>query len=601
MTVLSNLGSILKREGDLTGALALFEKALHLAPETPELHNNIGNVYTELQHYDKALSAFGAAVALRDNYAVAHTNMGSLYKKRLQMVDAVACFSKAIQSDPNYAEAYDNLGRTLLDVGKPEESVTFLKQALRCKPDLANAVANLVFASMKLCRWDDLNQYGPMLDRLTRDALDNSQKPVEDPFLNISRCDDPRVNAEVAQAWSALLVRRTVVHQQTFAFKQRDPDKRLTIGYLSNNFHDHPMAHQMSGLFGRHDRDRFQINAYSCGPDDGSGYRQVIKRHCDTFVDLETMDLVQAAGRIHADQVDILVDTMGYTKGHRLDISILRPAPIQVRYLGMAGTCGADCFDYIIADRRIIPPEHRRHYSECVVYLPHCYQVNDDEQTITEKSIRRSDMGLPDDGFVFCSFNQAYKIDSLMYDSWMRILKNVPGSVLWLQGGQAAVENNLSAEAEKRGIPADRIIFAERLSRPQHLQRLQLADLALDTRMVNGAATTSDALWSGCPVLTVRGRHFASRMSASILSAIGLDNLVTGDLLEYETTATRLANHPDELATVRQELCRNRNTSPLFDTTGFTNALEAAYGSMWQHYVDGNPPQPFNLAPSDPT
>ena len=359
------------------------------------------------------------------------------------------------------------------------------------------------------------------------------------------------------------------------------------------------MAYLMLSLFGLHNRDEFDIFCYSYGEDDGSYYRKRIERDCDKFVDIHNLSYADAAKRIYEGQVDILVDLKGYTAGSKMEICALRPAPVQVRYLGLAGTTGADFFDYIITDRIVTPEDHAQYYSENFVYMPHSYQVNDHNQPISNKDWKRADFGLPDDSFVFCSFNQGYKIDPILFDSWMKILRQVPEGVLWLQQQiNEKAEKNLRQEAEARGVRSSRLIFTKRLPKDEHMARLRLADLALDTRIVNGAATTSDALWVGVPVITLQGGHFASCMSSSILTAIGLSELITHSLVEYEALAVRLAQNRGELQTIRDSLAKNRLTEPLFDTPRFTRNLEKAYKEMWKLFLAGERPRQVEVAES---
>ena len=317
------------------------------------------------------------------------------------------------------------------------------------------------------------------------------------------------------------------------------------------------------------------------GMDDGSSYRARIERDCDRFIDLRHLNHDEAAKRIYEDQVDILVDLKGYTGGGRLEICALRPAPIQARYLGLAGTTGADFFDYIITDRIVTPEDHARYYSENFVYLPHCYQVNDHNQVVSDRDWKKGDFGLQEGSFVFCSFNKGYKIEPVMFNSWMNIFRQVPEGVLWLQRLNETAEKNLRFEAEERGIKSERLIFSERLpTKDEYLARLRLADLALDTRIYNGHTTTSDALWAAVPVITLKGSHFASRVSASILTAIGMSELIAHSLEEYEALAVRLARNPGQLQTIRQKIVKNRLTEPLFDTPRFVRNLEKAYKEM---------------------
>jgi len=298
---------------------------------------------------------------------------------------------------------------------------------------------------------------------------------------------------------------------------------------------------------------------------------------------------------INDDKVCILIDLMGYTNGNRLDVCALRPSPLQLTWLGFPGTTGAEFFDYIITDKIVSPEGHASFYSENFVYMPHCYQVNNNCQEIADCEWQRRDFGLPEHGFVFSSFNQPVKVDPLMFDCWMRILKKVSNSVLWLLWDNRIAEVNLRSAAQERGINPNRLVFAKKLSKEKHLARMRLADLALDTRVYNGHTTTSDSLWAGTPVIALQGTHFASRVSASILTAIELPELITQDLTEYENLAVHLALNRDNLIHLRQKLKSHRNTKPLFDTARFTKNLEFAFQEMWRVYQQGDPPCPITV------
>jgi protein O-GlcNAc transferase len=353
--------------------------------------------------------------------------------------------------------------------------------------------------------------------------------------------------------------------------------------------------HQMLGLFGLHDRARFNIYGYSHGKDDGSCYRQKIRQNCDKFSELDNFSHAEAAECIYRDKVDILVDLMGHTRGNRLAICALRPAPVQVSYLGFLGTTGAAFMDYFITDKIVTPEDQFIYYSEKLVFLPDCYQINDHLQKISEKQWHKQECGLPSECFVFCSFNQPYKIDPCMFDTWMRILRRIPQSVLWLLNQNSTATKNLQRRAQAQGILPSRLIFADALPLKDHLARLRLADLALDTRIYNGGATTSNALWSGVPVITLQGNHFVSRMSSSSLSAVGLSELVTHDLKAYEALAVELAGSPGKLQAIRKKLARNRLTHPLFDTPRFVKNLEHAYQAMWKIFAGGQSPQSIEV------
>ena len=354
----------------------------------------------------------------------------------------------------------------------------------------------------------------------------------------------------------------------------------------------------MVSLFGLHDREAFEIHAYSYGPDDSSDYRKRIVNDCDRFVDIRDLSAIDAARRIYRDEIDMLVDVKGYTKGTRLEICALRPAPVQVTYLGFPGSTGADFFDYVITDRIVTPEDQAAYYTEKFVYLPHCYQVNDHTLAISDKPFTRADFGLPEEGFVFCCFNQTYKINAVMWEVWMRVLRAVPGGVLWLYHSNGAAERNLKREVAARNVDSERIVFAVRMPVAEHLARMRLADLFLDTRIYNAHATASDALWAGVPLITLQGRHFASRVASSLLTAVGLPELITHSLDEYEALALRLAHDPEELAAIRDRLAANRLTEPLFDTPRFAKNLECAYKEMWRLYLNGEQPQRIEVVES---
>jgi predicted O-linked N-acetylglucosamine transferase (SPINDLY family) len=357
----------------------------------------------------------------------------------------------------------------------------------------------------------------------------------------------------------------------------------VRIGYLSCDFRDHPVAHNLVNLFRLHDRERFHVTAYSCGEDDGSHYRRRIQESSDAFIDLRGQSDRDAAGIIAADRIDILIELMGHTRDNRLGICAHRPAPVQVSYLGYPGTTGAPFIDYIIADHIVIPEEEQEFYSEKVIYLPDGFMIAD-RAPIADKPTRE-ECGLPEDGFVFCSFNSPFKLEPVMFGVWMEILAARPDARLWLREVHALCQRNLRQAVAARNVDPERLIFAPRLpTKAEHLARLQLADLALDPRIYNGHTTTLDALWTGVPVLTVKGKHFASRVSESNLKAIGLPEMVVPDLASYRNRAIELATSPDKLAKIRQNLNQNRHSMPLFDTAATIKKLERAYLEIYNRH-----------------
>ena len=365
---------------------------------------------------------------------------------------------------------------------------------------------------------------------------------------------------------------------------------KIRVGYYSADFHDHPTAYLIAELFERHDRTKFELTAFSFGPQRNDAMRRRLAAAFDRFIDVSGNDDTQVAALSRELAIDIAIDLKGYTHGSRPGIFAARAAPLQVGYLGYPGTMGASYIDYLIADRTLIPPESQRHYCEQIIYLPDSYQVNDGQRAIAERSLTREQAGLPPTGFVYCCFNNNYKITRAAFDGWMRILERVDGSVLWLLEGSAAAAGNLLREAQARGISPERLVFAKRMPMPEHLARQRLADILLDTLPCNAHTTASDALWAGLPVLTRAGESFAGRVAASLLNAIGLPELVTKTQEQYEALAVELAEHPQRLLDLRLRLERNRRTAPLFDTRRFAENCEAAYAEIYERQQADLPP-----------
>jgi len=597
--VYNNLGTAFKDQGKLTEAISSYQKALEIRPGLAEAYYNLGIIYKDQGRLADSISSCQKALEIKPDYAETYNNMGTAFTDQGKLAEAVSCFKKALETKPDLAEAYYNLGTAFTGQGKIVEAISSYRKALEIKPDYAKAYSELFHQLQQTCAWQELEGMTAKLDDFTTKALDNGTRTPEPPFVSITRHTGLSRTLAIAKSWSDDIAGDATTRKTHFSFDGRRSGKtKITIGYLSNDFQNHAMSHLTLGLYGLHNREEFEIFCYSYGEDDGSCYRTRIRQDCDKFVDIRNLGHADAARCIYEDQVDILVDLKGYTRGCRIEISALRPAPVQVRYLGMPCSTGADFFDYFITDRIAMPEDHAKYYSENFVYMPHCYQINDHTQAISDKDWKKPDFGLPVDSFVFCSFNQGYKIEPVMFNTWMDILRQVPESVLWLQRGNEITENNLRLEAERRDVKPARLIFSEKLLKDLHLGRLKLVDLALDTRIVNGAITTSDALWAGVPVITLQGGNFASRLSSSILAAIGLPELTTKTLEEYESLAIDMARNPDKLQMLRQKTMKNRLVGPLFDTPGFTKNLEKAYKEMWKIFVAGERPRQIKMVKS---
>ncbi len=503
-------------------------------------------------------------------------------KEELKLDETIAHCQEILKADPTRADALFHLGAAF-ESKKWIEAIECYRMAIATDPKYYPPKISLMSYMQARCVWDGLKQDAQKMRRVVRETPvtdKNHLSPFKFLALPGTTADEQKRCAErYAQIEYPVEARAALRARLGFDFN-RAPNKKIHLGYLSEDFGDHATAKLMAEIFELHNRDRFHVTAYSYGADDGSAMRRRLEKAFDRFVDVRGDSHEEAARKIYQDRTDILVDLKGYTLGTRSGITALRPAPIQVNYLGYPGTLGADFVDYLIADRFIIPPEHFGHYSEKVVWLPDCYQPNDRSRPHPPRPAR-SACGLPEQGFVFCSFNQTYKITPEVFDIWCRLLKAVPGSYLWLWMNNPHAERNLKQEAASRGVDPERVLAAPTINdTAQHLARLQCADLFLDTFPVNAHTTCGDALWMGLPVVTCAGETFPSRVAGSLLSAMGLSELITYDLESYYRLALELAQNPGRLAAIRDRVMAGRATSPLFDSGRFVRNLEDVYARM---------------------
>lgn len=625
----NNLGRLLHIQDDLAGARASFAEAVRLDPRYATAHNNLGAVLQAQQRFDEAAVHFQQALALRPDYPEAHFNLGGNLQARGNLEAAAGRFQEAIRLRPGYARAYAALGQALVDLAQVAASVPILQTTVRLNPDDATGYLRLGDVLMLLNRHEEALA---AFDTALRLQPEFPECLAHRFRLKEQNCDWRTRPAELAQLWidvehaiaagkpaplhpvyavslpwtaqQQLVVARS--HAQAIeraaavgaASPAATPSRtgRLKVAYLSRDFYDHPVAHQVQALFGLHDRSQFEIHAYSFGPNDASTYRRTIEHDCECFHDIARLSVVETEQRIRADGIHILVDLMGYTGFARTQCLARRPAPIQVNWLGYPGTLGAGFIDYFVGDRVVVPPELADAFSERLVRMPHSFMVTDHHQPIQAAPVARRAQGLPDEGVVFCCFNNGYKISPEVFATWMHILSQVPGSVAWLSVRGAIVQDNLRREAAACGVDACRLIFSSHVaSKAEHLARQQLADLFLDTHNYNAHATACDALWSGLPLLTCPGETFASRVGASLLTALGMRELIAPTLKEYADRAVALVQSPQEISRLRARLKAQRSTAPLFDTPRFVRNLERAYLRMWEIHASGTVPESFDV------
>jgi predicted O-linked N-acetylglucosamine transferase (SPINDLY family) len=507
-----------------------------------------------------------------------------------QLDEGAACFRRALELDSGYVLARLNLANVLVVGNRLEEAVAHYAEVLRLDPGNAKAHAGRLKSLLDLCDWDAADgEVAFLADRWRRDEGDEVVSRIT-PFASLLVGFPPEMRLDIARRYSDRIVAK-VAQVALPRRPARREGAKLRIGYAGGIFHNHAVSHLAAGLFERHDRSRFEVIAYSFGADDGSDYRRRLAAAFDRFVDARAEPYLATAQRIANDQIDVLVDLCGHTDGSRPEIFALRPAAVQVNFLGYPGTTGASFIDYLVADPIVAPRADWQSFSEKVVWMPTTYQVNDSSLRLADAPQSRRELGLPETGFVFCAFNRHYKIERQVFELWMRLLAAVPGSVLWLLGGTG--EKRLQQAAARAGIDPQRVIFARKLPKAAHLARHRLADLFIDTLCYNAHTTASDALWAGLPVLTCPGPTFAGRVGASLLRAVGLPELIVNDLQAYETQAIELARHPERLAELGAKLATTRVRAPLFDTARFTRDLERAYVRMWEIHRSGGTPQPF--------
>ena len=579
-----NQGLVLRDLDRLEEALVSYDKAIVLDPDYADAYSNRGNVLQDLKRLDEALASYDHAIALNPIYVNAYSNRGNTLKELKRLDEALVSYNHAIALDPNYANAHLNRGSALIDLKRLDEALVSYDRAIALKPDIDFILGHLLHTKMHLCLWDDFLKN---LDEI-KHKINNNEKVVA-PFVILALLDDPEIQKKAAQIYIKDKYPRNNLISKIDSYPKHS---KIRIGYFSADFWNHPVSYLTAELYETHDRNRFEIHAFSFGPDIEDEMNLRIKEGVDHFHDVRTLSDNDVARLARKVEIDIAVDLGGFTANSRTGIFAMQAAPIQVNYLGYPGTMGAEYMDYLIADHTLIPTEKQKYYLENIVYLPHSFMVNDSKYKNSKRLFTREETGLPTNGFVFCCFNNFYKITPNIFNGWMRILFQVNGSVLWLPEGNSTAVNNLKKEASKNGIDENRLIFAPRLTfMEDHLNRIRLADLFIDTLPYNAHTTTSDALRMGLPVLTLIGHSFASRVAASLLNAVHLPELITTSQEQYESLAIELATHPEKLKSIKDKLASNLPTAQLYDTPLFTKHLESAYMTMVDRYQQGLDPE----------
>jgi predicted O-linked N-acetylglucosamine transferase (SPINDLY family) len=588
---LCNLGICLQSMGRDTEAQQRYTAASRAEPDNASAQFGLAACLKASGDYRGAISHYRRCVELQPDHAAAHNNLGNCLQAVGDTRGAMASFQNAVRLNPSAADAHYNLAHRYFEQSQYAQARQAYATALDLDPDLADARSKLAHIDALLCDWQDTRGKVTAVQ-----ALGVSGGPVA-PFALLALDGDPANQR----------LRATAYADEQFGSIRPLPDiapaaespTKLRIGYFSSDFYEHATMYLMVHLLELHDRDAFEVHAFSYGPTPRDAMHRRVRAAVDGFHDVLGTGDKQMALLARDLEIDIAIDLKGYTQNGRCGPFAYRAAPVQISYLGYPGTLALPAMDYIVADHRVIPREQAAHYTESIIYLPHSYQVNDSGREIAASCPARAEAGLPDTGFVFCCFNNSYKISPREFSIWMRLLDQVGGSCLWLLAGNPTVRDNLRREATQYGIDPDRLVFAEKMALADHLARHALADLFLDTFNYNAHTTASDALWAGLPVLTRPGSSFASRVGASLLTAVGLPELITDSDEAYEQLALSLARDPAQLADLRRRLQANRLSCPLFDTKRFTRDLERAYRLAWRRHQAGEAPGNIDVPADD--
>jgi predicted O-linked N-acetylglucosamine transferase (SPINDLY family) len=593
----SNRGGALFKLARYADAIASYDKALALQPWHVESQINRGDALLALQRFDEALMAFDRALAAQPQNGDAWAHRGSALAQLGRREEAIASYDRALEIKPTDIEALNQRGNAHFMLRRFEEAARDYEWALALDSDFPWALGNLAYCRLNCCEWDGIEEEASAITGAIR-----SGRPVCAPLQYLSLAglagDTSEVVADALSAAQLWVERQFPASTEPLWRGERYAHERIRLAYLSADFNDHAVARLIAGTFECHDRNRFQTIGVALGANDGSNLRRRLEAAFDIFIDVGALSDADVAAWLREKEVDVAIDLNGFTAGCRPGILAHRPSPLQAQFLGFPGTMGASYIDYVIADETVIPARQRPYYREKVVSLPHSFLPNDSNRSIAEPMPSRAEAGLPERGFVFCSFNTAFKITPSMFDVWMRLLLAVGDSVLWLPAGSIASSCGLKNEAQRRGVDPDRLLFAPfTATAEEHLSRMRLADLFLDTLPYNAHATACDALWAGVPLLTIQGASFASRVAASALHAAGLDELITGSIEAYEALALELARNRPRLQSIREQLKRDRSALPLFDTVQFTRNLEAALLTMYQRHRRGEAAESFAVDP----
>lgn len=567
--VLNNKAALLAELKQFEEALPHYENALIIKPRYAEALNNKGNTQFALRDFNGALQSYNIALSIKPKFSEALNNRGNALAKLGRLDEALQSYDDALNINMRFAEALHGKGNLMLELGKPEEALDLYNRVFAIKSDYEFLLGDRLSLKMNLCDWYGFDVLLQTLTELAAQSL-----LVSRPFSLLSLIDQPKLQKLAAVAYSKA---QHPEKRVSLNIDRPKLGKKICLGYFSPDFREHAVSYLLVELFEKHDRDQFEIIGFSFGPRSSTWFGQRINQSFDELIDVSNKSDKEIAELSQNKGIQIAIDLAGYTKNGRPSIFSFRAAPLQVSYLGYMGTLGAPYMDYIVADKVIVPPPSLPDYTEKVIYLPTCYQISDSKRVISKRPLSRSELGLPEKSFVFCCLNNSYKIQPKIFEAWMRVLKFVDGSVIWLLADNPKAKANLIREAAAHNVAKERLIFANRIEYSKYLAQFKFADLFLDTFPYNAGTTANDALYMGLPVLTLMGETMVSRMAASLLTALDLYELITHSLDEYERQAITLAKDPQRLSYLKNQLLRSKETRPLFKTDLNIRHLEKAY------------------------
>ena len=575
----NNQALVLKKINKLEDAIESLNQAIKIKPDFIQAYNGRGHLLVELNQLDDALENFNKAIEINPNFAEAYNNRGNILNKLNRHTESIESYDKAISINPNFAEAYNNRGGVQKDLKLYEAAHESYEKAIKIKPNLDFLLGSLIYTKLHLCNWKSFDEN---LKKIEENIIKGNKSLT--PFSSLLLLNSPSLQKKAAEIYFKA---KYISKDALKSFDERPENNKIRVGYYSADFRKHVMSDLLIHLFKCHDKSKFELIGFSFIPGKPDLMHNEIKKNFDQFFDVSLKTDKEIAQISKDMNIDIAVDLMGFTTHNRMGIFKESCAPIKINFLGYPGTLGSNHHDYIIADKTLIPKKNQKDYSEKIVYLPDSYKLDHSARKVSNKIFTKQEMGLPKKSFVFCCFNNNFKITPNAFNTWMNTLKSVNNSVLWLmiKKNNPTVKNHLKKEALKKGIESDRLIFANRMPLSDHLARLKLADLFIDTMPYNAHTTASDALWVGLPVLTLCGETFASRVAASMLNAVGLSELITLTDKKFEDLAIELGNNPKKLQQIKNKLNNNKISKPLFNSKLFTKNIEKAYSIIYEEHL----------------